>query len=263
MPDLLSFQQKAAMAKGQMKQFLESKPQQYEQAKKMMSAAVDIVIGEKELPLNDKQKAAKLLGTGTKTAHSEDGQTYFIYALATDETPKYKGKFDAGLKLSEATNWVKDYVTSPKENVAWRKSIIEYAFRQVYGREPNAAELVLYNQLVIDQKAWFTKIVSDENGKLDKDAAAQKATISRAYQKAMGRDASEGEIAYWQPRKNNYSGILESARSYLYSEAGAKDLRETVTRYRTKAGKSQLTEDELNKAIQYYKPNKLIYAEMY
>lgn len=263
LPDLFTSQQKAQKNKAQIKQFLESKPEQYEQAKKMMSAAVEIVIGEKPpLVVTAKPTAEQILGLAAKSAHSEEKQMYFIYALAVNETPKYKGKFDTGLKLTDATNWVKDYITSPIDNFPWRKNIMDTAFMQVYGREPTFGESADYNQRIIDQKAWFTKIVFDENGKLNKNSAEQKAAVNRAYQKSMGRDASADEIKYWQTRKGNYSTVLNAARSYLYTESGAKDLQETIARAYQAAGKNPPTGANLTKAIKSYEQNKMIYAEI-
>lgn len=218
------------------------KPQQFETASKTLSAASEIVLGK------------IVVGSW---------QGAFVLYLSKDQTPKYKGKFDEGLKPSDAADWIKERILVPKENVKWRKEVTDRVFEEVYGREANIVETTLYSALMIDQKAWFTKMIVDERGKLKNDSTERKAMINRAYQKAMGRTASEEDLKYWMPRYDHFAQIVAAAREYLYSPNGAKDLRETVTRaYQSKYKNSLPETSQIVKLTADFSKLKLIYVEM-
>ena len=230
----------------------------HEQAMKIMSAATAEIFGKPSA----EEKESTLIGWSESPAYSEEMQKYFLYSLAKDETPKYKGKYDAGLTQDVAAAWIKDYVTTPIVNVKWRKYIVEDAFMEVHGRKPGAAELSKYDQLIIVQKAWFKTIISKENAELKNNLFLKKELTNRAYERSMGRAATPTEIEYWKMKDGNYATIIYASRDWLYSPDGAQDLRETVTRAAAKTEKDRVSVNRINQLVAHYKKMKWIFFQM-
>ncbi len=86
--------------------------------------------------------------------------------------------------------------------------------------------------------------------------------IIAAYQKTMGREPTDGDSAYWMPKTEIFTQIVDAARAYLYSPDGAGDLAETVKRaLRNNMGREP-TSAQIKSAIVKYTPKKTIFDEM-
>lgn len=182
--------------------------------------------------------------------------------IAFARTSRYSEKFNEGIKLNDAINWFKDKLSYPSSEIR-RKLVINNAFQEVYGRDSMPNELSAWDTEVMAQKATYASIVLAEKGKLNKNSVERKATIDRAYQKSMGRNAAAEDLQYWQPRPEHFRQIVEAARTYLYSPSGAKDLKETVTRaYQTKYKGSPLVDSRIAKLTTDFTTTKSIYVEM-
>lgn len=216
------------------------------------------VFGERCKTAIPQMKAASELLIGAE----QSADVYNLTTLlAKDQRPQFKGKFDEGLTLSTALKWLKDYLA--QENTSWlRKSAINNAMQNVYGRDAAPAELTFYDGKFKAKTETYTSIILSEGNKLNANAAERKAMIIRAYQRAMGRDAKTEELNYRQPHAGLYGDIILASRSYLYAPNGAKDLDETITRAYKAKGKNPPTGTTLTKAINFYKLNKMIYTKI-
>ncbi|HRH42204.1 MAG TPA: hypothetical protein PKY82_11305 [Pyrinomonadaceae bacterium] len=171
-----------------------------------------------------------------------------------------------GLTADYALQYFRELIQRPEESSA-RLAVIDKAFKDVYGFAPQPQDVAFWNAEVGKMGNFYESIVLGETNKLNKTGAdgknpSRRLMINSVYKKAMGRNATSEEISYWEKRPEIYKQILDAARSFLYSSAGAKDLSETVNRKLTeKLGKSP-DKDQIKQAIINYTANKLIYSEM-
>ena len=86
--------------------------------------------------------------------------------------------------------------------------------------------------------------------------------INVAYKKTMGRMPTAGDRAYWVPRTEYFTQIVDTARDYLYAPYGANDLAETVKRALSNQMSGEPTSAQIKSAIVKYTPNKTIFDEM-
>ncbi len=183
-----------------------------------------------------------------------------IWRHAIMYDPAWQGKYNDGLKFTDAVAWLKQRMAGSQGGED-RALAINNAYREVYGRDSTPAEQAYWEPLVKAQQAWYAPIVIAELGTL-KNYGGRPAMINRAYQAFMGRPAIQADLDYWLPRSEHYRLIVQAGRSYLYSSGGATDLAETVARaLQTKNG-SQPSDAEVKAAMIRFTPQKLIFAEM-
>lgn len=213
------------------------------QAKKMISAGQMIALGE-EPKGDDWIYAAEGMLSGPCANKS------------------YEQKIKDGLKLSDATNFWKCYLASPFSGDGTGLTVIKRVYLKVYGKYPTVEQNKAWMDLVKQQKAWYSTMVFTEQGNLYKDTELRKKVIDSIYRNTMNRGAKQPELDYWLARKNDYEQMFIAARNFLYTDAGAKDLHDTVKIAYWVMNKKYPTEDEIKAAAEKYKPGKKIYLEM-
>jgi len=126
----------------------------------------------------------------------------------------------------------------------------------VLGADPKF--LAFYNT----QNIGYTDVVIAETAKLNSKPFVRRVMINAAYKKTMGRPPTVGDYAYWEPRTEYFTQIVDAARAYLYSPNGANDLAETVKRALSSNMSGEPTSAQIKSAIVKYTPNKTIFDEM-
>lgn len=215
------------------------------QAKKMIIASQVIALGEEP--------------KGDEWISTAEAMLSGPYA---DKT--YEQKIKDGLKLSQAVDFWKNYLASAFTGDGTRMNVIKLAYFEVYGAFPVIEQNKFWIEQMNQKKAWYTQMVSTEQGKLYGDTELRKQVIKRVYSVTMGRTAEQKEIDYWLARKNDFRQMYHAARSYLYSNTpdANKDLHDTVRRALSFINKKNPSEDEIKAAIEKYKPGKKIHSEM-
>lgn len=213
---------------------------------------------EKCIPAKQSLNSAAPIVIGKSPDDTE--MKYWLYLVT--HSAKYGSKFNEGLKLSDAVNFLKDQF-SASSLTEERAKIINRAYQEVYGRDSKATEQASWETQIKAQTAWYATIVTSEIQKLNQDQTERNAMLNRAYQKSMGRDANETDLKYWLPRTEHYRQIVDATRSWLYSEKGTKDLVETISRaLLKKKGGNRATDESIKSAMTKFTPDKKIYAEM-
>lgn len=174
----------------------------------------------------------------------------------------YEQKIKDGLKLSDATNFWKCYLASPFSGDGTRMLVAKRVYLKVYGTYPTTEQSKSWLEQMNQQKAWFTTMVLTEQGKLHKDNELRKKVIDSIYRRTMNRGAKPADTDYWLARNNDYEQMFVAARKFLYSEAGAKDLHDTIKLAYWVRNQKYPTEDEIKMLAEKYKSGKLIYLEM-
>lgn len=165
-----------------------------------------------------------------------------------------------GVTLVEAIAFLKSQLAA-QANAPLRTAATTYAFREVHGVTPTPTEQATYDSQIRAQQRWYATIVFDETKRLNQTPALRTAMIERAYQAAFGRAASAAEQAYWMPRTETYRQLLGASRNWLYSQPGATDLVQTVTRALQKAGKPH-GQQEVSAAMTAYGVKRALFFEM-
>ncbi len=177
------------------------------------------------------------------------------------QVPQYKQKFDDGLKLVDAMNWIKIQLARNPFG-AYRAKAINQAFREVHGRDSNPIEQATYDARIKTQQAWYATIVTEQIDRLKENAFAKQGAIARAYNAVFGREPTYAESQYWQARSEHYRLIREAGRNWLYSPNGAKDLVETVTRALRYFSGKKPNDTEVKTAMEKFSSERKIYEEM-
>jgi hypothetical protein len=171
-------------------------------------------------------------------------------------------KFKDGLSLKDAVDYWKYYEASPLTGDGNRQKIITNAFNEVFGAMPLITQSKIYIEQIKQKKAWYTTIVLDEQKNLNSNSELRKQTVNRVYSFAMGRSAKAEELDYWMRRKDDFRQMFTAARVYLYTPAGAADLRDVVRRALNFVNKMPPSEEQINTAIEKYKAGKKVHREM-
>lgn len=174
----------------------------------------------------------------------------------------YEQKIKDGLKLSDAANYWKCYLASPFSGDGTRTAVIKHVYLKVYGTYPTVEQNKSWMEQMNQQKAWFAPMVLTEQGKLYKDTELHKKIIDSIYRRTMNRGAKPAETDYWLARDNDYEQMFVAARKFLYSDAGAKDLHDTVKLAYWVLNQKYPTENEIKTLTETYKPGRKIYLEM-
>ena len=208
-------------------------------------------------------RSASLLiyGIELKPGNNSDDQTLVEWLKEIDKNPTWKNKFRSGFTAADGMNFLKERFATAGDT--WLGLYLDKWMNDISGRAAAPAEKDYYVPRLKGKNETYASIFLAEKNKLNKNPAERKQMIDRAYQQAMGRNATEGDLNYWQKRDEIYREIIAASRAYLYSPGGAKDLKETVTRaYQTKYKGSPLVESRIAKLTADFTPAKMIYAEM-
>jgi hypothetical protein len=176
-------------------------------------------------------------------------------------------EFKTGMNFVQAVKFLR-YDLAKSNNATNRVQVVRDAIATVYGREPTGPEMVTLQQQIAANQGWYAGIVSTETKKLNNDKAVRHDVIDRAYLKGMGRKATAADQSTWISRPEHFTLLVEAIRSYLYSPAGADDLKQTVTRALAPASERggrpnrMLTQKEIDAAIAKFTPEKRIFADM-
>lgn len=212
-------------------------------AKKMISASQMITLGEES-----KGDDWIYIAEGMLSGHCSD--------------KAYEQKIKDGLKLSDATNYWKCYLASGFTGDGTRLKVIKRAYLKVYGAFPIIAENNYWIEQMKQKKAWYTQIIFTEQGKLYKDTNLHKKVIDHVYRDTMNRGADQKDLDYWLARDSDFEQMYVAARNFLYSNAGAKDLHDTVKRAYWVMNQKYPTEQEITAWTEKFKPGRKIYLEM-
>jgi hypothetical protein len=183
-------------------------------------------------------------------------------------SPNWQIKINEGLKFSDAVSFLKQYMAEEKgitglDGVAERAITIDNAFREVYGHSSTPLEQASWEVQVKAQKACYATIWAAELKKIISNRELRIPIIQKAYTDAMGRMPTADDMNYWKPRNEHYRLLVDACRAWLYSEAGAKDLIETITRaWKVKYKNTTPTDNEIKEELIRCTKSKLIYSEM-
>ncbi len=219
-----------------------------------------------DAPLMKKAKAAinsafpKIYGR----QYNGDGVHYVrdMFKTKNDMTNVYY----QGLTESYVLQYLRDAIKKPEESQA-RLAVIDLAFKDVYGSAPQPNDVAYWNAEVKKLGNFYESIIAGETKKLNKTGSdgknpSRRLVTNSVYKKAMGRNATNDELAYWEKRTEIYKQILTASRDWLYSSKGAIDLTETIKRKLTEKNGSAPNKDQINQAVIDYSKKKLIFSEM-
>ncbi|MEJ7862522.1 MAG: hypothetical protein WKF90_12905 [Pyrinomonadaceae bacterium] len=196
--------------------------------------------------------------TGSKIGYGVyESHIYFLRLMFADGmAPQfYKGRYgqlDVNLRT-----FIQNWLNKP-ENISRKAEVVERAFKDVYNYGANPKDLAFYNT----QNIGYTDVVIAETAKLNSKPFVRRVMINAAYKKTMGRPPTAGDYAYWEPRTEYFTQIVDAARAYLYTPNGAGDLAETVKRALNNNMSGEVTSAHIKSAIVKYTPNKTIFDEM-
>ena len=95
----------------------------------------------------------------------------------------------------------------------------------VFGRPANQGEI---NYWLSRGNLSASQLIDNHRQYLMQDAGTHSTTISRAYQDAMGRNASQSEIAYWSKGNDTYSGLMKNHMDWL--KGNPAEYEKTISR---------------------------------
>jgi hypothetical protein len=191
--------------------------------------------------------------TGSKIGYGVyESHIYFLRLMFADGmAPQfYKGTLDIRAFIQ---NWL-----NKPENISRKAGVVERAFKDVYNYGANPKDLAFYNT----QNIGYKDVVVAETAKLNSKPFVRRVMIVAAYKKTMGRAPTDGDFAYWEPRTEIFTQIVDAARAYLYSPNGANDLAEAVKHALSNNMSGEPTSAQIKSAIVKYTPNKTIFDEM-
>jgi N1221-like protein len=166
-----------------------------------------------------------------------------------------------GVRFSDGVTFLKKYIAQPEGSLA-RAHLITRAFYEVYGRPSSPTEQAYWDTQVKAQQTWYVPLVSKIREELNSKPPERRTVIQVVYYFVFGRLATDGELNYWTPRKEDYKQMLEANRAWLYSQNGVKDLVETVTRAMEQKNKKKPTDSEVKYAMAKFTAKKMIYQQM-
>jgi hypothetical protein len=125
---------------------------------------------------------------------------------------------------------------------------INDAYLEVLGREVKDHELQYWQSVALASKQELASEL--KHGLTLPDAASELVdVINRAYFIGFGRFSTGDEYEYWKKKIMSkplgYSDVLNAARKWLQTEAGAKDAKEMIERaYQMAMGRAATAEDQ-------------------
>jgi hypothetical protein len=138
----------------------------------------------------------------------------------------------SAVTFSEAVNELKLQVQVPSAVLA-RAEIIDRGYFNAFGRVSSAAEQLYWENRIVAEKLWYAPVATAQLAWLNNPAnreTERRATILRAYQVGMGRDASASDLAYWLPRSEHYMSLVAACRDWMYGGGQTTDLLAAVRR---------------------------------
>jgi hypothetical protein len=112
-----------------------------------------------------------------------------------------------------------------------RANVIDRAYFNAFGRSSTADEQLYWENRMMNEMLWYAPIATAALAYLNNPsnrAGERTATIHRAYQATLGRDASASDLAYWLPRSEHYPMVVRYCIDWLYSPGGAGELPQVV-----------------------------------
>ncbi len=194
---------------------------------------------------------------GSKTDGYEQQKSFLRQMFAGGMAPLFYEGGTYQEMYSKVEPFVKSWLSKP-ENISRKAEVVERAFKDVYNYGANPKDLAFYNS----QKIGYKDVVVAETAKLNSKPFVRRVMIVAAYKKTMGRAPTVGDFAYWEPRTEIFTQIVDAARAYLYSASGANDLTEAVKRALGNNMSGEPTSAQIKSAIVKYTPKKTIFDEM-
>jgi hypothetical protein len=195
--------------------------------------------------------------TGSKIANYEEYKYFLRLMFADGMARQFYNKGRYGLDDVNLKDFIQNWLNKP-ENQSRKAEVVERAFKDVYNYGADPKFLAFYNT----QNIGYTDVVIAETAKLNSKPFVRRLMIVAAYKKTMGRPPTAGDFAYWEPRTEYFTQIVDAARAYLYSANGANDLAEAVKRALSNNMSGEPTSAQIKSAIVKYTPNKTIFDEM-
>lgn len=135
---------------------------------------------------------------------------------------------DGRLKQSQIYEFLK---MGMRKNDLERIIAIFNVYKDIMGREPSVADYGYWRQQLISNPIWaYQTIALEASNYLQKTPAERTETIRRVYYTAYGREPLPQDLAFWMPRKENYSEMKQAARDYLYSPNGKQERDDLIQR---------------------------------
>lgn len=207
----------------------------------------------------DAIRSASVIVTGDDL--EGDDWTYTASMMLSDPTIG-EAKFKDGIKFTDAVNYFKSYLASPLTGDGNRIFVVRNAFHEVYGSTPLMQQEKAYVEQIKQKKIWYAPMVLAEQKTLYSNPDLRKQTIDRVYSYAMGRSAKPEETDYWMKRQSDFRQMFTATRSFLYTPAGAADLRDAVRRALNFLNKQTPSDAQIQAAIEKFKAGKKVHREM-
>jgi len=195
--------------------------------------------------------------TGSKIANYEEYKYFLRLMFADGMARQFYNKGRYGLDDVNLKDFIQNWLNKP-ENQSRKAEVVERAFKDVYNYGADPKFLAFYNT----QNIGYTDVVIAETAKLNSKPFVRRVMIVAAFKKTMGRAPSAADWAYWEPRTEYFTQIVDAARAYLYAPYGANDLAEMVKRALSNKMSGEPTSAQIKSAIVKYTPNKTIFDEM-
>lgn len=148
------------------------------------------------------------------------------------------------------------------------EGIVSKSFLDVFGRDPNAAELSNWVKTMRDEHIGYDTIVVRHLDWLvsDDGISELKATITRSFQRAFGRDPNQTELDGWvnavRTRRVTFANIVHEHVNFLISEVGTQELTETIKRSFQIAFHNDPSNEELTAWKRGVKTERIPYAQI-
>jgi hypothetical protein len=186
----------------------------------------------------------------------EDPDVWLRHYVAN--RPDRLQKLQAGdFNYTAAFDFLKEYVTGP----FFRGVAVTNVIRELYGREPLAAEFKEWRTKVAAQQAWYITILQAERERMKADPFLRRQTVEAAYLNVFGRVPKPGDLSYWMPRSEGYAEMRAAGVLYLYHPTHAEELRATADRaYEVSYGMH--SDAEVDRLLAAARPGRFTFAQM-
>jgi hypothetical protein len=208
--------------------------------------------------------SATILGRSPKSVgieETDNSESEMLYWLSYMHSINMQQPYQDGTKFSDAVTVLKNLLA---QQPVIRQEVVKQAYLEVYGSLPGASPFNFWCQQLAAKTDWYVTMIAKLNQELNSNKGPydRRTIIRTVYAMAMGREARDGDLNYWQPRTENYSQMLLANRNWLYSDAGKNDLRETVKIAFKVKMKREPSPTEIDDTAKLFTPKKLIYIEM-
>lgn len=206
-----------------------------------------------------------------------------VYSGGVDTAAAYMTVFGRTATPAEITYWQNRLPATQAElveiNLNWLvspsgakdlKETIGRGFQQVFSRQPDANEQLVWENKIKQSRMVFQDFVaslkgapSNSNFVVNQVMMASPVDANAAYMTVFGRTATTAEIDYWKTRlPATQADLVKINADWLVSPSGAKDLNETIGRGFQQIFYRQPTSDELAKWGDKVKKARMIYADL-